>query len=160
MNMTKNYRMFLMGAALTLLLSCASCDKAQNTVTSPAQNELLHESPAQNEPVHESPSVNQGEIEKNAAAEERSVGDILLGDRHKEYGIECNECHQEDPPEKEVPTAICLSCHEDYRGIFRSADFDPHNSHSNIDDCGACHHAHKPSENLCAVCHDYDVKTP
>ena len=178
--MTKSYRMLLMGAALTLLLSCASCDKAQNTVTSPAQNELLHEShsqneplqespaqneplhesPAQKEPLHESPPVNQGKIEKNAAAEERSVGDILLGDRHKEYGIECNECHQEDPPEKEVPTAICLSCHEDFRGIFRSADFDPHNSHSNIDDCGACHHAHKPSENLCAVCHDYDVKTP
>lgn len=160
MNMTKNYRMFLMGAALTLLLSCASCDKAQNTVTSPAQNELLHESHSQKEPLHESPSVNQSEIEKNAAAEERSVGDILLGDRHKEYGIECNECHQEDPPEKEVPTAICLSCHEDFRGIFRSADFDPHNSHSNIDDCGACHHAHIPSDNLCAVCHDYDVKTP
>ena len=72
--MTKSYRMLLMGAALTLLLSCASCDKAQNTVTSPAQNELLHEShsqneplqesPAQNEPLHDFPSVNKGEIEK------------------------------------------------------------------------------------------------
>lgn len=146
MSMKKNCRLFFAMTVLVLLLLYAFWAVARNTETFPAQTE----------PLHDLPSVDKGEIEDRTAAEEKTEGDMLLADRHEEYGIECNECHLEDPPENEVPTAGCIGCHEDFRRIFRSAQIDPHNSHLNIDDCGSCHHAHKPSDVPCAACHDYD----
>jgi hypothetical protein len=103
----------------------------------------------------------------------------FLADRHKDNGIACAGCHKEDPPAKETPTAVCLSCHpkvftegtksqaakatsgeNNAAAEEATAGVDPHLSHMTGEECGACHHAHKESEDLCQSCHDFGFKIP
>jgi hypothetical protein len=103
----------------------------------------------------------------------------FLADMHKVKGTACAGCHKEDPPAKETPTAVCLTCHSK---IFteetktEAADTasseskttaeedtskpNPHISHMTGEECGACHHAHKESEDQCQMCHNFGYKIP
>jgi fumarate reductase flavoprotein subunit len=86
-----------------------------------------------------------------------------LGDKHKNMGVDCSGCHKEDPPQQEVPMAVCLGCHGDYPKVAaktNKVDPNPHDSHLGEIECGQCHHAHKASVLVCAGCHDMDMKVP
>lgn len=93
----------------------------------------------------------------------RAEQKILLGDKHKEIGIQCEGCHKEDPPKNKVPTAVCLGCHGDYKTLAertQKVDPNPHMSHEGKLPCETCHHSHKPSEDHCASCHNFGFKVP
>ncbi|HNY66819.1 MAG TPA: cytochrome c3 family protein [Deltaproteobacteria bacterium] len=83
----------------------------------------------------------------------------LLGDRHKAAGIECARCHK-DKPSAPVPASICTGCHADMAKSEKIRDNlpNPHNSHMPYPECSSCHHAHKPSENQCASCHNFSFR--
>ena len=88
---------------------------------------------------------------------------MLLGDKHKEMGIQCEGCHKEMPPQKKVPAAICQECHGDYNtlaGKTEKVEPNPHMSHEGRLPCETCHHSHKPSEDHCADCHNFGFKVP
>jgi hypothetical protein len=81
---------------------------------------------------------------------------LFLGDRHKAANVECESCHQEDPPAKAVAMDVCIGCHVEYSPSNKAGVtdlMDPHNSHMAYSECGACHHAHKASREQCASCH-------
>ena len=101
----------------------------------------------------------QGYHDSSVSSGQARAGALLLGDRHKAAGVACNDCHAETPPANEVLTAVCLSCHEDYKELATSS-IDPHNAHKVFSVCGDCHHSHKVSENQCLGCHSFDSKIP
>ena len=87
----------------------------------------------------------------------------FLADKHKNRGTDCSGCHKESPPKQDVPMAVCLGCHGDYRKVAAQTsklDPNPHDSHLGEFNCGKCHHAHKASVNACAPCHQLDIKVP
>jgi len=87
----------------------------------------------------------------------------FLADRHQARGANCSGCHKESPPKEAVPQDMCLKCHESYAKIAKQTDKitpNPHASHMGALECKLCHHAHKPSVNHCASCHDFDFKVP
>jgi len=93
----------------------------------------------------------------------RAEQKILLGDQHKEVGIQCEGCHKENPPKNKVPVAVCLGCHGDYKALAektQKVDPNPHMSHEGKLPCETCHHSHKPSEDHCASCHNFGFKVP
>jgi len=104
-------------------------------------------------------AVKTPEVEKTAEAVEGAAAAAFLADTHKTAGVECSDCHKETPPAGEVPTAMCMTCHEDYRDVAASA-IDPHNAHVEFTDCGDCHHGHRESENQCLSCHSFSLKAP
>lgn len=88
---------------------------------------------------------------------------VLLGDKHKDLGIQCDGCHKESPPQNKVPTAVCQGCHGDYKTLAertQKVDPNPHKSHEGDLECEMCHHSHKPSEDRCGSCHNYGFKVP
>lgn len=89
---------------------------------------------------------------------------------HENLSFECIHCHAgqgDDPKKYETPgDEGCLSCHKDKQYLANRLKFmdvlhvNPHNS---IHDgpnlfCDECHNEHKPSENMCAECHEHDIK--
>jgi fumarate reductase flavoprotein subunit len=98
-------------------------------------------------------------VEETVEVEEAFEGPMLLADRHKASGIECSDCHEETPPGSLVPTGVCMTCHEDYREVAASY-LDPHNAHISYPDCGDCHHAHRPGEQICQGCHNFNLQAP
>lgn len=96
---------------------------------------------------------------KSSAAAEKN----FLADRHQARGANCSACHKESPPKEAVPQDMCLKCHGPYDKIAKRTDKvtpNPHASHMGALDCNLCHHAHKPSVNNCAACHDFEFKVP
>jgi hypothetical protein len=88
---------------------------------------------------------------------------MLLGDKHKEMGIQCEGCHKESPPQNKAPRAVCQGCHGDYKTLAektQEVDPNPHRSHEGNLDCSVCHHSHNPSEDHCANCHNFGFKVP
>jgi fumarate reductase flavoprotein subunit len=88
---------------------------------------------------------------------------LFLVDKHKNRGTDCSGCHRESPVKQDVPMAVCLGCHGDYRKVAAKTnklDPNPHDSHLGEVDCAKCHHAHKPSVNACNECHQFDMKVP
>ena len=88
---------------------------------------------------------------------------LLLGDKHKDLGIQCDGCHKENPPQNKVPTAVCQGCHGDYKTLAertQKVEPNPHMSHEGELECETCHHSHKPSEDHCDFCHNFDFKVP
>ena len=88
----------------------------------------------------------------------------FLADKHKDAGVNCESCHEENPPSKLVPTSVCLGCHGgDYAKLAertKKMAQNPHASHLGNANCEYCHHAHRPSENYCAKCHRFGFKLP
>jgi len=87
----------------------------------------------------------------------------LLSDKHKVAGISCEGCHKENPPKGQVPTAVCNGCHGDQEKIAEMSQKvvpNPHDSHLGDLKCELCHHGHKPSENYCSTCHEFNFKVP
>jgi DnaJ-class molecular chaperone len=97
-------------------------------------------------------------VEKPAGVEKAPEGKQLLLDTHKAAGKTCKDCHVK-PPKEGVSNDVCLTCHADYK-IAAASNIDPHNAHMTYDRCGDCHHVHKPSENQCLRCHDFDMQAP
>ncbi len=99
-----------------------------------------------------------------SAALAQSVGaDELLAARHKAAGLACAGCHGEATPHAPGATAVCLNCHGSYAAIAAktaTSDPNPHASHKGELPCESCHHAHKPSVDYCAQCHDWGFKVP
>lgn len=98
-----------------------------------------------------------------AVVEEIPGEPLFLADKHKVQGIECNDCHMESPPNREVPTAVCLTCHESFAepAVYeRPYNIDPHNAHYALSNCGDCHHAHWQSQNQCLACHSFNLQAP
>jgi len=91
--------------------------------------------------------------------ETTELKEAFLADKHKTAGFECSSCHKETPPAIETPTAVCLTCHADYRDVAASY-IDPHNAHMEFTNCSDCHHAHKKSESQCLQCHTFNQETP
>ncbi len=87
----------------------------------------------------------------------------LLEEKHKAANKKCAACHVESPPADDVGTAKCLECHgtrEKLAAKTEKADPNPHQSHQGDQDCKACHHVHKASENNCEKCHAWVIRTP
>jgi hypothetical protein len=97
-----------------------------------------------------------------ALSQETPDAGKFLANRHKAAGVECDGCHKENPPKKEVPTAVCSSCHTDITKAAETKEGqpNPHRAHMSYPDCKSCHHAHKPSENQCGNCHNFGYETP
>jgi Cytochrome c3 len=106
-----------------------------------------------------SDAVKTSEAEKTPVAVEGAITALFLADTHKSAGVACSECHKETPPASEVPTEMCMTCHEDYREVAASA-IDPHNAHVEFTRCGDCHHGHRKSENQCLSCHSFSLEAP
>ena len=98
-------------------------------------------------------------VEKPTKAEETPVTKKLLGDIHKEAGIQCKNCHEKMPPKDDIPSSVCLGCHGNYKELTAS-NLDPHNAHATYSRCIDCHHSHKPSKVQCLACHEFDMQTP
>ena len=156
---------------LSLQLSCATAKKdqgyhdssvlsgqaqaANETSTEVKETQAAKETPVKAEET-------QAATETSANVEGTSTEGLLLGDKHKAAGVACSDCHAETPPATEVQTAVCLSCHEDYKERATSS-IDPHNAHIKshmFSECGDCHHSHRASENQCLGCHDFDLQVP
>jgi hypothetical protein len=87
----------------------------------------------------------------------------FLADKHKEVSLDCQGCHQENPPGKKVETPVCQSCHGDYAKVATQTEKvepNPHASHEGYQPCDVCHHAHKPSIDHCGNCHNFGFKVP
>jgi hypothetical protein len=87
----------------------------------------------------------------------------FLADKHKIAGVSCEDCHKENPPKEQVPTPVCNRCHgnqEKIAEMSRNIVPNPHDSHLGNLKCELCHHAHRPSENYCSTCHEFDYKVP
>lgn len=91
------------------------------------------------------------------------AADKLLADRHMERGLKCDSCHTSMPP-KAVNTNQCLTCHVSYEKLAARTDkkdINPHDSHLENLDCGACHRGHKKPVLACDECHEFrDIKVP
>jgi fumarate reductase flavoprotein subunit len=77
--------------------------------------------------------------------------------------MDCAGCHKESPPKSAVPTEMCMKCHGSYDKIAKQSDKvspNPHASHLGPVPCENCHHAHKPSVNQCAQCHEFNFEVP
>lgn len=87
----------------------------------------------------------------------------FLADRHvNDYGMECGDCHAENPPAKDVGTAKCFECHESYEAlseVTQALDPDPHTNHMIFpdSDCSECHKGHKNPALMCDSCHMLDL---
>ncbi|WP_411706386.1 cytochrome c3 family protein [Edaphovirga cremea] len=91
-------------------------------------------------------------------------GQHALKPHHQKMQFSCNACHQGQDPSayKPLSTKECLACHGSAEKVARRTGFmdpnqtNPHRSlHDGLDlDCYECHAEHKPSTNLCQVCHD------
>jgi hypothetical protein len=87
----------------------------------------------------------------------------FLADKHNSASIACEDCHKESPPKEQVPTAICNKCHGELAKIAERTKKvipNPHESHLGNVKCELCHHAHKPSEDYCSNCHEFEYKVP
>jgi fumarate reductase flavoprotein subunit len=88
----------------------------------------------------------------------------FLADRHKDRGMECSACHKESPPQKAMSSDVCKGCHDPEKLAIKSADKlgrqNPHDNHLGDIPCESCHHAHKPSEDACAKCHQFGFRVP
>lgn len=101
-----------------------------------------------------------------ASAMDSSSTGVLLEKKHKDLGIECTQCHK-DNPETAAETDSCLECHQSIAEAEPSETEhvegtlpNPHNAHMPFPECSSCHHVHKESENQCVNCHDFEFKTP
>ena len=89
--------------------------------------------------------------------------DVLLQDRHKTEGVSCVDCHQENPPAKQIPMARCVECHGDYKKmahLTQKIEPNPHEHHEGTLDCNRCHHVHKKSVDFCLECHSWGYVVP
>ena len=87
----------------------------------------------------------------------------FLADKHNSARIPCEGCHKESSPREQVPTSICNECHGDFAKIAERTKKvipNPHESHLGNLKCELCHHAHKPSEDYCSKCHEFNYKVP
>ncbi len=89
---------------------------------------------------------------------------------HEKLLLDCTFCHEgqgDNPKKYKTPgDEGCLSCHKTKELLAKRLEFmdvldvNPHNS---IHDgpnlyCDECHNEHKESTNMCAECHEHDIK--
>lgn len=93
-----------------------------------------------------------------------SAESALLFDKHTAAGMTCIDCHGVEKPTKPAATDSCLACHgENYETLAKMTeklDPNPHYTHLGDMPCSECHNNHKPSVNMCASCHNIDMKVP
>lgn len=89
---------------------------------------------------------------------------------HSKLSFDCVYCHEgqgNNPKEFTMPgDKGCLSCHKSKIYLAERLKFMDNlhvNPHNSIHDgprlyCDECHNEHKPSINMCAECHEHDVK--
>ena len=89
---------------------------------------------------------------------------LLLIEKHKTAGLNCDACHAENPPMVSAPMEVCMSCHGNYEAIAEKTrkvtPHNPHESHQGEVECGECHHVHKASVDYCGQCHQFAFKVP
>jgi len=99
-----------------------------------------------------------------APAEAPAAERPRLADAHKEAGLDCQACHKETPPKAAAPMASCMTCHGPYDKLAERTEQvtprNPHMSHEGELECSECHHAHKPSVDYCAQCHQFGFQVP
>jgi len=159
MNKTKVmvFGLFIMLLVMHISYATAENDQNNNNASSVSSDQTQ----SVTEQVSSGQAVSTGETQtaKDASSEKKEETVKLLADTHKAGGVACSDCHKETPPAKEVPTEVCLTCHEDYKDVALSS-VDPHNAHVEFTSCGDCHHSHKQSENQCMSCHTFELQTP
>ncbi len=89
---------------------------------------------------------------------------------HSSLSLDCIFCHEgqgSNPKKFSAPDEkVCLACHKSKEYLAKRLEFmdtlkaNPHNS---IHDgptlyCDECHRSHKKSENMCAECHEKEIK--
>jgi hypothetical protein len=98
-----------------------------------------------------------------AAEGPAAMGGALL-QKHLAKGLNCNGCHQENPPATPVKINQCLTCHGTYGQLADKTEgkgeANPHGSHQGDLACDSCHHVHKPSVNYCSQCHQFEFRVP
>jgi fumarate reductase flavoprotein subunit len=85
-----------------------------------------------------------------------------LDHAHMSKGLECQACHSVWLPQEIPSMNVCLSCHGNSYPALASKtnklEPNPHMSHNGEIECISCHHAHKPFEYYCKICHT-EIKT-
>lgn len=103
------------------------------------------------------------------AASSASADDVKnLADRHVARGMACTSCHIDGGFElKSVePYGVCAQCHGGYDAMMEVTgekyleSTDPHSQHDGDLSCTECHKGHKPGQNYCAGCHEFEFKIP
>ncbi|MBS9782202.1 MAG: cytochrome c3 family protein [Arcobacter sp.] len=89
---------------------------------------------------------------------------------HEKLSLDCSFCHEgqgNNPREFSAPDEkVCLACHKSKEYLAKRLEFmdalkvNPHNS---IHDgptlyCDECHRSHTKSVNMCAECHEKEIK--
>lgn len=89
---------------------------------------------------------------------------------HANLVFECVFCHEGQGSHAEEFTApdeqVCLDCHKSKEylatrlGFMDTLKSNPHNSVHDGPNlyCDECHNEHKPSVNMCAECHEKEIK--
>lgn len=93
-----------------------------------------------------------------------AAADTFLSDKHIQLGFTCAQCHLENPPNRDVETQQCETCHGDYEKLAilteKTLPHNPHNSHLGEPECSECHKGHQASVLACNECHTYDMPVP
>jgi hypothetical protein len=92
----------------------------------------------------------------------------LLIETHRAAGVECAQCHREQPPKLPPANAVCLGCHGQQQALASKTSAaspnphaPPHLAEGETQVCTDCHHVHRRSEVSCSTCHPdfyFDVK--
>lgn len=91
---------------------------------------------------------------------------IPLDHHHLLSGVTCQACHGSAETPAPMSTSQCLACHGPLEALAElTKDVKPTNPHwsphgATYTQCDLCHQVHKPSEDFCAQCHDFNFKVP
>jgi hypothetical protein len=106
------------------------------------------------------PAIFLGLIALILSAEALHAADQLLIDLHRDAGISCAGCHEEQRPKVAPSSAKCVSCHGDQQSLakkteqaFPNPHASPHAPPGDVQVCTECHHVHRVSEVSCSTCH-------
>lgn len=91
------------------------------------------------------------------------INPILLAEKHKSIGIACNDCHKIRSGKRDGAMIQCNRCHGNQAKLAERTKRiipNPHQSHLEDIKCELCHHGHRPSEDYCSHCHNFDFKVP
>ncbi|MDI6797582.1 MAG: cytochrome c3 family protein, partial [Desulfatibacillaceae bacterium] len=103
-------------------------------------------------------------LECHAGDEPRLENRLPLSHTHLLAGISCGDCHEDPDSPMFVEKETCMACHarqDILQATKETKPVNPHDSHYGPDlGCDLCHLVHRPSENFCNQCHEYDFVIP
>lgn len=86
----------------------------------------------------------------------------FLASKHAVAKVDCQRCHQNALKPNEISEQGCMGCHGDMDTMGDKSEgkfeVNPHAPHGAKVSCLQCHHGHKPGENYCNKCHEFNFQ--